>query len=779
MDFNQYKSQIKALVSLRKEPDFNDIFNKTFANESNSDKFLIKMEINRLTQPCIRIIDLRDKITDETQLFTHKKIAHYLTASAIVVFKEAIKIYGGYTTGVYEMVFAHVQDQKSKQQHNIINTTTKDNENLTESIQLNSHKTRANARMFFISPIVIMLPDGTELKASTSNISISGLKIKLPESIPCFKGDLIEVAFTGLRSEIKHKSIDEDNIKYRLISQEEENETFYFHLSIEPEQQEFISFIKGFIRGNQYKYKIDVQYYFNIARENALKNSALRAMNTLPIYLNANSHAPALFMLQNEVTKNIVDDWHYNESNQLAYLFSETRLAELLSVAQNKQATTLYTFSEVHDDVEYLLSATEEELNKANIKKRFIQYGQSKDSWHCYHLSLKPYTYQENKRYEITSVQPDSFAKITHIATLTELNTHEIILHEPRSEKLDLSTLTQFIHRDVSLPAVPIYHLFPDEMRKEERYGYVSAIKLRVDGYSCTGHIIDFSYSGLKVKLDQIPILTKRSIVKIDFIDLQKVSNKFRLMGIQYRAIASSPGNIYHLQVTSRESFQSIQKFFSLLVKNNPNHFTVLPLNAPKQPVTARLHEVAEPALEQAFFFVTTGSGKPKLTYSAIASDSNSLKSIFELNCNSAKEHNYIALSNNNLLERILYNPLRNAPSQGVNIERTIYIKKIRTEENNWSITSYLDEDFSSEDRRKQFILAQKKLGQLQILHYRLSTITAPDLNVIKSEIAIISRHAVHLGKRIQEVLLGMGAMIEVIDRTEHIIGIINEQENK
>lgn len=769
MDFNKYQSQIRTLVSLRNESDFNDVFNKVFVGESNSDKFLIKMEINRLAQPCVRIIDLREKVTEKTSLYTHKGLDHHLTADAIKTLHDTTKLFGDYTIGVYEIVLNHVQ--KMKLQNN--NKISSDYEtSFSEVIQLNSHKVRANARMFFISPIVITLPDGEEFKASTSNISTSGLKIKLPEDISCFNGDLIKILFTGICSEYRHKSIDDGKkIIYRLVSQEEDDGIFYFYLNIQPEQPEFVEFLKSFIRGNQYKYKIDVQYYYNLALENALKNSALRAMNTLPIYLNVNNTKPALFMLQNAANTQIINDWRYNDANQLAYLFSETRLKNLLEYAAHTSTTTLYCFTYINNEVEYLLSATEHELQQDGTKQLFIQYGKSKLNFRTYHFSLEPYRYFENQRYEITSLKPASFSEITHIATVTEVATNEIIEKKVSEEKQHLNLLNKYVHRGKATGiTTPSYNLFPDELRKEERYKHRSAIKFRVDGLFCTGHIIDFSFSGLKVQLDQAPTLTKRSVVRIDFVDLQKVSKKFRLVGIQYKAIASSAGKIYHLQIAAKDSFQIIHKFFSLLVQNNPEHFPIIPLNSPKQPVTERLHEVAESALDHALFFVTTGSGKAKLTYSSIPESAKSLKQLFELEANTNITHNHISLSNNDLLERILYVPLRKATTDGVNYEQTIYVKKVKSNDGTWTISSYLDEDFSSEESKRQFILMQKSIGQLQILHYRLSSIKTPDLAIIESEIAMISRHAVHLGKRIQEVLLGVGAIIEVIDRTDHVL---------
>ena len=771
MDFIKYQSQIRMLIPLLNKANFNDVFDKIFTDESNSDKFLIKMEIHRITQPCIRIIDLREKVTDEIQLYTQGGLEHYLTASTIEYFKETIKLFGGYTIGAYEAVLNHVQKVKKQNQNKQINP---DITNFSEVIQLNSHKTRANARMFFISPITITLANGTEFKASTSNISISGLKIKLSEKIPCIDDEIINITFTGISSEYMHKSIDNGKkVAYSLVSQEEDNGTLYFYLQIQPEQNDFIEFLKSFIRSNQYKYKIDVQYYYNIALENSLKNSALRSMVTLPIYLNINNSKPALFMLQNTANEQTVNDWRYNDANQLAFLFSGERLQALIEYTKYASSTTIYCFTYIKNDIEYLLSATEYELQQDGTKQLFIKYGKSKLNYRTYHFSLEPYRYHETQSYEITSIKPASFSNITHVATITELNTNEIIEEDTREEKQSLNLLNKYVHRGQSTGIkTPIFNLFPEELRKEERYKHSSAIKFRADGYFCTGKIIDFSFSGLKVQLDQVPTLTKRSIVRIDFVELQKLTKKIRLTGIQCKAIASSPDRIYHLQVASEDCFKSMYKFFSLIVQNNPKHFPIIPLKQPKQPVTERLHEVAEISLNNALFFVTTGNGKPKITYSSIPSSATSLKSLFEISTGDNIGHNYIALSNNNLLERILYSPLRNAIKQGIvaNLELTIYVKKIKLENGGWAINSYLDEDFSTDESRRQFILTQKKAGALQILHYRLCSINMPDLSIIESEVSMISNHAEHLEKRIKDVLLSIGAIIEVIDRTAHIM---------
>lgn len=775
MDIKDYSPQIKVLIPLRNEPDFSELLNNILFGETNSDKFLIKMELNRLTQPCVRVIDFRDKVSDKISHFTHQQLTHYLPTYAITAFQEAIGLYGDYTVGAYESLFAYIQ--KIKQQKIIqtnVKKTPNNSPNITESIQLNNHNKRAAARMFFVSPVIITLENGNKYDASTANISESGLKIKLTDNIHCLNDENVQIAFVGLSKEYLNTAINGKNISYRVIKQKQENNAHYFYLSIAPNNLKFIDFTKMFIRTNQYKYKIDVYYYFQLARENALKKSCLMAMNTLPIYLDENSPFPILFILKNTRNKEISADWQSNNANQFPSLFGELRLTKLLKFAKTKATTTLYSFSHTSNGVEYMLSATEEELSCQNLKHLFIEYGQTKQNWRRYHLTLQAYTYKANKKYELTALQPSSFNKITHIATLTQLSSDELVERNTSQEKPNLNLLNQFVHREKESQLPLIYDLFPDELRKEARYGYHSPITLEENEFRYSGNILDFSYSGLKIKLDKNIILVKRSLIKIDFTDLQKLSKKFPLVNLEYRVIESSGNNTYHLQVASRESFIAVYQFFSLLVKNNPTHFKIIPLKSRQQPVASRLHEVAEASLNNALFFITSGNGKPKLSYSSIAPMALSLQQLFGFGCHTYKEHNHIAISNNQLLDRLLFIPLRQAVNDELQFEKMIYVKKMKGFDNKLSVSSYLDEDFSSLDSKRQFIAEHKQRGELQILHYRLSLIKTPDLSAIKSEIRIISRFAIHLTKRIEEELLAVNAMIEIIDRTEHILSSNN-----
>ena len=190
MNLKDYQSQIQTLIPFQDSADFNSMLDKVFFGESNSDKFLIKMEISRITKPCTRIIDLREKVIEKTKQYTYFSLKHYLTKGADKEFTSAINIYGGYTIGAYEQVLDYVQKIKQQQSEEATKKIiTNNNENITENIQLNNHRKQAAARMFFVSKIQVTFEDGVIYQATTSNISVNipaptGMPTALPQAPP-------------------------------------------------------------------------------------------------------------------------------------------------------------------------------------------------------------------------------------------------------------------------------------------------------------------------------------------------------------------------------------------------------------------------------------------------------------------------------------------------------------------------------------------------------------------------------------------------------------------
>jgi len=785
MDLKAYRPQIKELIPLRNSPDFNELLNNILFGESTSDKFLIKMELSRLCKPCQRIVDLRDRTTEPCELFEQDRLKHYLTKETIKVLDSNIQLYGLYTVGVFEAVHEYVAEKKEKQQQQKLQKQLDISKPIKkeqcEFLALSQKNKRGAPRMFFVSEISLTTSYGEKFIAQTSNISATGLKLKIKEEISLGDDSLLTVMYTGLALEYNDEFL-RSPITYRLVKQEnniDSDGSSYLYLNYHAENNKeiknFTAFISNFIRINQFKYKIDVHYYYELAKIRALKNSYLSQMSTLPLCVDANAASPFLFALESNTNSQLVKDFRTHEKDQLPQLFNKRRLSALIGKIKGRASTTIYTFIHEVKDKQYFLSATEDELVEKGLKQLFIHYGRSKLNWHTYHLTLTPFQYQPTSSADVTESAPDIFEKITHLITLQRLAYKSPFKTDSSLDSTDVTQLNQFIHRATNeVEPAPIFSLFSTELRKEERYQYKSGVTVADKRSLYTGHIVDFSFSGLKVKLDKISVFSTSEIVTVNLVELQKLSKAHTITGLHYKIVRKSANNMLHLQVCDQETLNISQAFFYGLVKNNAKHFTCQPLHGKKQPLQKQLIEIAEESFNNVIFFVNKDHIAPKIEYSAIDLKGHPLQTLFSLHSDNRFELNYYPIANNQIYERLVIAPLRETIDKSLTKEALIYVKAIKNKKNGWEISSFLDEDFRTEKEKITFIKESQLNAKFYAFNFRLSILPLIDQDCIKSEVHAISRFAIHLTKKLEEELLSIRAMIEITDRTSHIIHAAN-----
>lgn len=101
MSLTEHSALIEQLKPLMLEPNFPQVFEQLTAGESNSTRFLLKMELNRLGSECTRLIDLRDKSELPCEELRAGRQTHFLDQPAKQIFQQALALYQGkYTLGV-------------------------------------------------------------------------------------------------------------------------------------------------------------------------------------------------------------------------------------------------------------------------------------------------------------------------------------------------------------------------------------------------------------------------------------------------------------------------------------------------------------------------------------------------------------------------------------------------------------------------------------------------------------------------------------------------------
>jgi hypothetical protein len=763
MNFDDYRPQIKELLIAKNAPNFADLFNKVFADESSSNKFLIKMELNRLSKPCQRIIDLRGKVQQKCNPFTYQNTLHYLDNDTKEAFENSIKIYGQYTIGTYEDVINHHLKKKKAQKKSQTSVTPDYLNKQCELILLSQRNKRAAPRMFFVSDIEIEFDDGKKEVAQTTNISISGLKIKLSKLIAINNKSIITISFLGFQKEyMGSKCL--SNAQYQVVGQDTIETVQYLYLNYIDNNQDLINFIQEFIRVNQYKYKIDVHYYYQLAKNKLLTNYYLANTSKVVACLNQFSSSPFLFTLESKQNKEKLAYWTLQSKNNLHALFNQSRVLRLLDSSANLVTTTIYCFTHFKNGVSYFLSATEEELLEQEIKELFLLFGSNKKSWRVYNLAIIKYHHKsKNKNPGITEQKYELLDEITHIATLEDITQTPPISY-CNSEK-DANELNQFVHHENIENGPTTFQLFPMERRQEPRYLYKSNIILSFADNHYPAQIVNFSLSGLMIKL-QVPLnIPKQSQLTINLIDLQKVSDKFSLSKLNYTRVNYGFGNTLHLQVADRESRQIAKNFFSLLIQFNPSHFQKMPLQKEQVPFSDELKKIEEASHLSCALFIEKEKHLFNVKYATINSQNKALKTLFTQLSDNPNELNVTPIINNQLYKRLISQPLNMAIEKHAVLKETfIYIKTKQSQGKKWKIKSFLDEDFKSPQERDDFIEYSRLNSQIYVLHYRLTSLERPDFSIVEHEINAISRFALHLTKKLKMELQTMSGLIEITD---------------
>lgn len=758
MDLKDHHAQLQQLIAVKHDANFNELMAKILINESTSDKFLIKMELARLSKPSQRTIDLRKRMPEKCQPFTICKIKHYLTPLAIKVLCENVTLYRNYSVGAYEAV-CNTINQNARETILVAKEKAEqtDNSLSAERLYFSPQQKRGFERMYFVSDIYIHLQTGEKHFAQTCDISSHGLKIKLNISLDFKINEKVKIEFVGLKSDYANNLLYHD-INYQVIKKETYQNKFYLYLSYVDKDAIFIHFLNDFISLKKYKYKMDVHYDHKLVKEKVLKQNYTQHMSILPIYLNSTSSSPFLFSLNNKNNQVVSNKWTCAEKNQLPQLFNEERLAQLILYAQKKTSTTLYSF--IHKN--YLLSATDEELIELGLRTVFINYGRQKESWAVFHLSINPYHYTSATE-KFVILDPDSTKEkynITHIATLQLITKYCSLPDAKNIESTSLNQLNNFVHRINQSKEQPILNLDTKSKRIERRFAYHKKIQLHFRKKLFNATIINVSISGLKLKLNNNHSLKVEDKVYI-YLHQDKESGKNKdLKSLYYKIVKITESNILHLEYYNRNK-ENIPALLHLLHKDN-NKLTEIPDSQQKEII-----RLVEKSFICPLFFLRKEISKLKIQFASIDTIAASLSPLFEVSEANSEKVSYAALIQGELYQKLINQPFHSNRSDK---EAFIYINQSIDKDSKYTYKSFLEEDFININDKLSIIYPVEKNTRFYAIHYRLLFVDRINLSEIEKQSRTINTLPLHLRRKLEDELLDICAVIEITDLTQQTL---------
>ncbi len=177
--------------------------------------FLQELERQRLNKDCLRIIDLRGKVTGECQAYEFGGRVHYLDDRAFLLVKQLMSRFDGrYTVGVYEALFKALKQLAPSAE----SASSSDHE--PQTLPLDKPIERAEARIVYSTPVQLRLDD-VLYHGHTIDIALNAIRVSLRRSYSLQLQDPVSVSFVDFQQQNKPELFAQ--MLYRVIKLEHDS----------------------------------------------------------------------------------------------------------------------------------------------------------------------------------------------------------------------------------------------------------------------------------------------------------------------------------------------------------------------------------------------------------------------------------------------------------------------------------------------------------------------------------------------------------------------------
>lgn len=254
--------------------------------DSDTGRFLRKMEETRLTRPCFQVLDMRGKVSGECRPYLFNDRVHYLDDISYAMFQRGLEQNRGhYTVGTFEAIIfgahtlhamrearstqAHSQRvnqerRRQRQERRVREAETGAGQPRTVSfynpgiIPFGYYRQRQEGRLQYATAVQLQGRSGP-LRATTRDISVGGLQASIKGPCPLQAGEEVRANFPGLEAQAGGAGV--KDVRYAVMTVSRRGgETSLCLRRIDREAPAgFSSLIENLVEQYQRKYKLDVE----------------------------------------------------------------------------------------------------------------------------------------------------------------------------------------------------------------------------------------------------------------------------------------------------------------------------------------------------------------------------------------------------------------------------------------------------------------------------------------------------------------------------------------
>jgi hypothetical protein len=801
-ELEEYQDIIEQLKPMINEPEFNQVIGQVAAKVPKQKRFLIKMELKRLARPCIRLIDLRGQVSGECKGYEYEGKTHYLDDIAIEVFERQMRLFGDYTIGVYEAVkntennFRVIykkqqqEEQKSsKDTATIASVATKGH--FAKAIQFCSYAQRTEERMNYAVNIELFTELNKSIQATTVDIAVSGLKIKVNKEHMFQPGERLVVQFRGLEGEY---TLDKKNgVPYTIISIERmpKEQRLQLKRSYDAQVPSFDAFLGRFIHGNKRRYKVNMDNTVDAILNKTYEQYYTPNFTSVPIYIEKidKQYFPK-YVLANDCNKDPIYYWSDEQHDlKIGYLLNQARIEFLASLPTDQQESIIYAFNHVKGEKVYFYSASREELfANPKLMSVFLGYGARKASWRVYKVQL---TSMDIAQAHVPLSLPDGISEsvkrqsmppaprlisrlrnLSHIAVLTDI-TEDVSTQTYESipiKREDIAELKLFGHPRNKLPApVSMFRFKYFNQRKETRFQLRTKVLVKIGDMVLEGVSEDISVRGLKIELSSFYHDNEDSLVKLSLPKLQTVTQKYQLTDLPYQVKGiSRDRSVIHLLNLPDEEDNTAQRFFDELIKNNRSRLKAYKDEEEIPGIGSALRNLYAHNMVNTAFFIKKDGVEFKPDVIATSKLDNRLNSMLKFHAEPGVLNLQFLYSSNGVDIDFIQHTLKKIKTNKKPLMREIMVAYDPSQTDiKEAIKSRFTDQFDDDEERQKFIRRALADGQFIAIKVFIARTGRPDTERLQSEIAYVGMYAIHRAKVMEEQLwsiIGVGDLIDVTD---------------
>lgn len=767
-----------------------------FESLSVHDQGLVRAEITRLRSACSTIIDMRALAPDACEPYGFGQLIHLLTPLGIERFEYETKRYGRYCVGVYESLL-QLQHEMSTGKAD----TTTTHSFVSPTLQFFNYPQRSSERMHFSINVLLYSATDTKHHLKTVDLSIMGLQVKADKPIDVKLGDNVVIVFDGLSSE--YRFIANSTIAYDVVRVVEHSDEMrlFLHRSEAHKEPQVTEFIANFIRGNKYRYKINLENTVDAVENKVCEQYFTPRFPSLPVFISqhiAESHPERSvlvpkFAMSNSGNANILSYWQDEQHQQrIGNLVNQARIEELISKDPSQREIFVYAFNHVKHNKVYFYSASQSELEaQAGAKNVFLSYGAHKASWRVFKLQLsymsptQAYTPlsipNEGHRDAKEENTPPSARLMRHlidlryivlVSDLTDAFAMRYYQQIPL-DKSKINRLHEFAHAHNKLPPqITICRYKYQDVRKEIRYHLRTSVALTIAGTKITGVTEDISMSGLRVELDTALPEHTDAAVSLAFARLQSMTKRYDLSDLAYDIVSIHTNrHIIHLQYRGAQIEHTENPFFMELIERNKEKLKADLLAEETPGLSHALRCIYAKNAMNIAFFINQRTNLFTPEFSVYNQGDGRLKSM--LTRFSIEGH-----FNLEFLYRDRDQPspfIRRCLAQlkmGLEVqEHEILIRYCPDKSHiNDVILPYINQQFTSIAQRQQFIKKALATGEFVAIKLILKDTTTVELDTIKTELDYLHEHANYKAEKVVETLKHIQGFGYILDITDEVL---------